>query len=377
MRISTKSIVILAALILLLGGFNHTPTASAQVPMSPVERGYYDEGYQDGINDAQMNRSSDYRRYRDKFENRYESFYMRGYQEGYNSIRPVGNWTSDQKRAYDKGYGFGQYDARNNIGPSSERYEGKYDTYYRDYFRKGYADGYEGRGKQYNILLGGVGGLVIPGYPTLPNQNTTGKLIWTGRVDDRVNITITGSLVQTVAVSGSGVSNVNYSMNKPFPRRAVNISLNKRRGRGSANILQQPDRNNNYTAIIEVYDSSRGAGDYELEISWDVANANIEEPYQPGSVTWTGRVDNRVNVVVAGDYVQSLDVASTGMSNVNYNMTGYLARRPGTVISVRKFRGRGDVMVIQQPDWNNDFTAIVQIVDNDRGADNYQIEISW
>ena len=173
------------------------------------------------------------------------------------------------------------------------------------------------------------------------------------------------------------MSNVNYSMNKTFPRRAVNISLNKRRGRGSANILQQPDRNNNYTAIIEVYDSSRGAGDYELEISWDVASANIEEPYQPGSVTWTGRVDNRVNVVVAGDYVQSLDVAVTGMSNVNYNMTGYLARRPGTVISVRKNRGRGDVMVIQQPDWNNDFTAIVQIVDNDRGADNYQIEISW
>ena len=89
MRISVKSLVILAALVLLLGGFSHAPTASAQVPMSPVERGYYDEGYQDGMNDAQMNRSSDYRRYRNKFENRYESFYMRGYQEGYNSIRPV------------------------------------------------------------------------------------------------------------------------------------------------------------------------------------------------------------------------------------------------------------------------------------------------
>jgi hypothetical protein len=372
MRTSILRLAIPAAVALLIIGFIQTQHSWAQVQMSPVERGYYDEGYQDGVNDAQSNRSNDYRRYRNKFESRYESFYKQGYQEGYNNIRPTLSWNSDQKRAYDTGYNYGRDDARRNHSRSPERFEGNYDAAYSAYFLRGYDDGYAGRSRQYNV---GIVGLVIPGLPTLPPGNTRGNIVWTGRVDDRVNITITGSIVQTAAVSGGDVSRVNYSMNKTFPRRAVTITVNKRRGRGEVSVIQQPDRNNNYTAIVQVYDSARGASDYELEIGWDVTNA--EEPYQAGRVTWSGRVDNRVNVVITGDYVQSVDVAGTGMSGVNYNMSGYLARRTGNLVNVNKIRGRGTVMVIQQPDWNNDFTAIVQIVDDSRGADNYQIEIGW
>lgn len=372
MKTSLNRLVISAAVVLLFGGLIETQTIEAQVGMSPVERGYYDEGYQDGARDAQTNRSNDYKRYKNKFEKRYESFYKQGYQEGYTYIRPNIKWTSDQKRAYDKGYGYGKDDIKKNISSLPERYQGKYDANYEPYYRKGYVDGYGGRSKQYDVAVDGTG---LPGNQNWPRANTTGNIVWTGRIDDRVNITITGSSVQTAAISGSNVSRVNFSMNKTFPRRAINITINKRRGRGEAFVIQQPDRNNNYTAVVQVYDSGRGQSDYELEIGWEVNNA--EEPYQPGRVSWSGRVDNRVNVVITGDYVQSVDAAGTGMSNINHNMTGYLARSSGHTITVRKNRGRGDVLVLQQPNWNNDFTAIVQIVDNKRGADNYQIEIGW
>src|SRR5258706_12249680 len=52
---------------------------------SPIKCSYYNEGYQDGISDAQANRLSDYRRYRSKFEREYEDFYRDGYNAGFNS----------------------------------------------------------------------------------------------------------------------------------------------------------------------------------------------------------------------------------------------------------------------------------------------------
>lgn len=369
MQISLRRWTVLAALVLLFGGFieTHKVLAQSVEQLSPVERGYYDEGYQDGSNDAQNNRSNDYKRYKKKYTERYESFYKQGYQAGYIYIKPNIKWTSDQRKAYDKGHGYGKDDLKKNISRLPERYEGKYDKRYEAYYIKGYADGYDGRPKQYDTRVDDIGG-----GGGVPSNNS---ISWSGRVDDRVNITINGSSVQSVAISGSEVSRVDYRINNTLPRRPVNVSVRLLRGRGEAFVIQQPSRTNDYTAIVQVYDSRGGASDYQLDIGWETSN--IEEPYQPGRVYWSGRVDNRVNVIIAGDYVRSLDAAGTGMSNVNFNITGYLARRNGNFVSVRKLRGRGEVIVIQQPTWDNDFTAIIQIIDNDRSADDYQIEISW
>jgi hypothetical protein len=378
MQISLKRWAIFAALVLLFGGFIVTEKTWAQSAeqLSPVERGYYDEGYQDGTNDAQANRSNDYKRYKNKYDKRYESFYKQGYQAGYTYIKPNIKWTSDQKRAYDKGHGYGKDDVKKNISRLPERYEGKYDKRYEAYYRKGYEDGYDGRNKQHDTRVDDTGGGGFPGGGGVgvPSNNLS-SIIWSGRVDDRVNITINGASVQSAAISGSEVSRVDYRINNTLPRRAVNVSVRLLRGRGEAFVIQQPSRANDYTAVVQVYDSRGGANDYQLDIGWEASN--IEEPYQTGRVYWSGRVDNRVNVIVSGDYVRTLDVAGTGMSNVNFNITGYLARRNGNFVSARKLRGRGEVIVVQQPTWDNDFTAIIQIIDNDRSADDYQIEISW
>ena len=59
-------------------------SASAQCDRnanSPIRCGFYDEGYQDGIADANANRSNDYRRYRTKYVSQYETFYSNGYMQ--------------------------------------------------------------------------------------------------------------------------------------------------------------------------------------------------------------------------------------------------------------------------------------------------------
>lgn len=351
-------------------------TASAQCDPNTtgiIKCSYYNEGYQDGANDARNNRSNDYRRYRDKYERRYEDFFRDGYSAGYESVRPTTRWTNSQRNAYDSGYSIGQNDRRSGTyNRPGEGARGGYDSNIAAYFQQGYDDGYNNRSRQYDVPLGNI----PPTYPPYPGQgNTAGSAYWNGRVDDRANIVIRGNTIYAENVSGNQTTTSSQNVRGSLPRRATNVTVNKRDGRGIVSIIQQPNRSNNFTAIIQIYDPKSGSGNYKIEASW-VGAANVEEPYQSGSVSWRGRVDQTVNILISGSDVQSIDVATTGLWSVSHNINGYLARRPGS-ISAYKRKGRGTVTVLQQPTWENDFTAIVQIFDPNGGADNYEVDISW
>lgn len=360
--------------------------------LSRIQCGFYEEGYQDGASDAQNNRSNDYRRYRSKLDgSRYESYYKQGYDAGYSSLRPYQRWDREQRNAYDNGFQRGDNDKRRNISRLPERYEAQYNRSYEEFFKQGYFDGYDGKSRQYDVPLGYIPP-VNPNNPTFPNNpnypnnpnfptnsykmgTVTGTVSWSGRVDDRTNIIIQGDQVTEQIVSGNGSFTTNKNINGVLPRVSSNISVSKLDGRGEATVIQQPNRDNNYTAIVQVSDTKRGAENYRLQINWQ-ANEPLEEPYQSGRVSWRGRVDQTVNIVISGNSVQTRDASGTGVQVNSSNITGYLARRPGTV-SVNKRDGRGSVTVLQQPSVENGFVAIVQIFDADRSSGDYEVEISW
>lgn len=100
------------------------------------------------------------------------------------------------------------------------------------------------------------------------NRPIVGNLTWTGVVDDVVQITIRGNSVQSKAVSGRVVTNENFNFTSPLPSRRVDVEIDKKKGRGSVRVMQQPRRENDFTTVIEVRDTSGGARDYELEIYW-------------------------------------------------------------------------------------------------------------
>ena len=360
--------ILLCAGLLLSGVTIFAQTYQCNLPNStPIQCGYYQEGYQDGAGDAQNARNSDYKRYRSKLDgNKYETYYRQGYDAGYSSINYGGsNWNSLQRNAYDRGYNQGQSDKRMNRQRTPN-----WNQTLREYYDQGYFDGYDGRSRQYNSS---VNNPTYPGYPGGGTQS--GSLSWRGRVDDRVNIILQGRNVRHQTISGTGVTRVTQSMNGGLPNRPATVSVNKRDGRGDANVIQQPNRSNNYTAIIQVVDSKSGADDYNLDISWQ-SSAPVEEPYQSGRVYWRGRVDQNVNIIVSGNSVQTQNVSGSAVTNVTHNVTGYLAYRPGSV-NVRKLKGRGTVSVLQQPSASNDYTAVIQVFDPDRSADNYELEITW
>lgn len=348
-------------------------TAAAQCDRntaSPIRCGFYDEGYQDGVEDGRANRSDDYRRYRNKYSstNQYEDFYRRGYSAGYDSVRPTVRWTGAQRNAYDAGYDQGQNDRRNSRGVEGG-VSGRYDASIGLYYQKGYDDGFNNRPRQYDVPIDNN-----PQFPT--PGGTTGNGSWRGRVDDRVNLVIQGATLRTQTISGN-IALVSYqNMNGVLPRRATTVSAIRRDGRGTVSVIQQPNRGNDYTAIVQIYDRNSGADNYRVDIGWTGSAQNVEEPYRTGSVRWRGRVDQNVNIIISGSDVQSHDMAGTGLSNVRFDINGYLARRPGSV-TVRRREGRGTVNILQQPSWENDFTAIVQIFDPNGGADDYDLDINW
>lgn len=348
---------------------------------TPIKCGYYEEGYQDGVNDARNNSSNDFKRYRSKFESQYESFYQSGYDAGYASIKPFVRWTDVQKNTYDQAYDDGKNDRSRNISRLPARYEGQYDRNNELYYQVGYFDGYDNRPKQYDRPLyvasaPGPGGVFPAPSPVPTRRNrgtTTGTATWSGSVDNRVNVVIKGDTINTVSVAGP-VSNTFQNISGVLPRRNSTLSVVKSEGRGTAFVIQQPNRSNDFTGIVQISDPNRGQDNYRLQMRW--TSSNVVEPYSAGRVTWRGRVDGTVAVRVNGDFVESIDETANGLSSVSFETQGYLAARPGTV-RVSKRNGRGSVYVAEQPSAQNDYTAVIKIFDADRADDMYEIEIEW
>lgn len=117
---------------------------------------------------------------------------------------------------------------------------------------------------------GGYGGGGYGGGNDDNNNNNPviGRVFWSGFVDDRVRISIRGSRLDVDTISGTAYAQGNYNFTSSLPRRNVTVGVDKKRGRGSARVIQQPSRENDYTAVIEVRDEDGGAKDYQLDIFW-------------------------------------------------------------------------------------------------------------
>jgi hypothetical protein len=122
----------------------------------------------------------------------------------------------------------------------------------------------------------------------------------------------------------------------------------------------------------------------------DGLNRELSGGYQPGwtgggtsgarpivgRLSWNGRVDDTVRLVIRGASVEQQTIAGAQMPEGRYNFTSPL---PGSAmeVSVTKQSGRGSVRVLQQPSRSNNFTAVIEIRDDKGGAQDYRIEVTW
>jgi hypothetical protein len=95
-----------------------------------------------------------------------------------------------------------------------------------------------------------------------------------------------------------------------------------------------------------------------------------------GRVYWRGMVDDRIQIVIRGNKVETRTISGRAMPEGTFSFTSALPGRP-VAVGVTRTRGRGSVRVLQQPSAANDFTAIVEVYDDGGGARDYQLDIFW
>jgi len=97
----------------------------------------------------------------------------------------------------------------------------------------------------------------------------SGSMDWDGTVDDTVQVVVKGRRATTNSVSGSQTYDARYNFNGRLDRNAGRVWVNKTNGRGRVYVVQQPNRRNGYTAIIQIVDNKRGRDRYSFTLSWD------------------------------------------------------------------------------------------------------------
>ena len=89
---------------------------------------------------------------------------------------------------------------------------------------------------------------------------------WTGSVDRDVRISLRGTSSSYGVASGAQPRDVNCRIERALPRRDGYLEVYQRQGRGSVQVVQQPTRYNDFTAIVRVLDSEGSYGYYDFDL---------------------------------------------------------------------------------------------------------------
>jgi len=92
-------------------------------------------------------------------------------------------------------------------------------------------------------------------------------LMWSGDVDDNLEILLQPSGVSYRTVRGASPRGVQSAINR-MPRSDAELEINQTEGRGQVVVTQQPTAENGYTARIRIRDPQPGYGHYAFNVTW-------------------------------------------------------------------------------------------------------------
>lgn len=100
-------------------------------------------------------------------------------------------------------------------------------------------------------------------------QTHTGQVTWSGSVDDTATVYFQSGRSWIDNVTAKGVQNANATFQGDLPSNGLaNVALAGVSGRGQVALIQQPTRDNNYTAAVRVVDLAPGPGSYRFTLKW-------------------------------------------------------------------------------------------------------------
>jgi hypothetical protein len=127
------------------------------------------------------------------------------------------------------------------------------------------------------------------------------------------------------------------------------------------------------------YNVQRSMNDLARELNLDTSNGGNQPPDsggRGGRMTWKGRVDDDVRIVIRGGSADVETIGGTPYYNAQPNFSASLPpRRVNVRLTVK--RSRGEVYIEEQPSRENNFAAVIRIKDPRGGASDYEFELTW
>ncbi len=220
-------------------------------------------------------------------------------------------------------------------------------------------------------------------FAQVSNQDDYSHLRWEGTVDGKVLLKINRRRVTYDVISGVPVQRQRFDFTDPLPFKNTRVDVNVEEGRGNVRIIEQPRERNDYTAIIEINDSSSGKSNYVLDVFWEKSfsgnSGNNDSNWRnkdDDSFEWQGRVDGESIIYIRGEDVRVEHISGNGVTNEKHHASRPIPARSMT-LNLVETSGRGEITLIEQPDNRNNYTAAVRIRDKQSGLGSYSFALTW
>lgn len=105
--------------------------------------------------------------------------------------------------------------------------------------------------------------IAAPAMAQSPN-----RISWSGHVDSTIIVHIHRDHVRVETVDGQPPTDTQRVVSEPLPETPVHVWLSEVHGRGSIQLVQEPNSDNNYTALVRISDPQPGRGYYTFVLRW-------------------------------------------------------------------------------------------------------------
>jgi hypothetical protein len=245
-------------------------------------------------------------------------------------------------------------------------------------------------------------GLFTLALPAAAHADGRTLFVWTGTVDREAVIVMRGAFLETQGDGFDGFRDAQFRVTDALPRVAGRVRVEREDGRGDVEVIQQPDAFNGFTMRVRVRDPRSGADRYRLVASWDGPREDDRGEWRDndrddgndrnrgrgwgwawgrgrdaGALRFSAEIDDVAEIRIRGRRVDFVARSGDALRNVRFDVRGDGMPRYALPLDVRRFAGRGNVIISQYPrEWNN-WTTIIRVEDRRSGADQYDFDLRW
>jgi len=105
-----------------------------------------------------------------------------------------------------------------------------------------------------------------PGWDPRAREGRCEVRMW---VDHQAELRIRGEAISVRTVAGGRSYDEGSACNHPLPYNSIgDFQVRQTAGRNRVNLVQQPNRMNNFTALVSILDDQGGGDHYAFEVTW-------------------------------------------------------------------------------------------------------------